>query len=178
MALRRRNRGEKHPAVELNITAFMNLMVVLVPFLLMTAVFSHLTILELNLPAADSGSADKPKEPPYELRITIRKNALNLSDNRVGLIKSIPVTDKGQNYAQLTETLKQIKARLQENELLKDKSNATILLEPDTPYDSLVQVMDSSRMYQVWQDGELINAELFPDLSIGDAPAIGTAPKL
>ena len=88
------------------------------------------------------------------------------------MIKSIPKTDKGQNYAQLTETLKQIKARLQQNELLKDKSNATILLEPDTPYDSLVQVMDASRMYQVWQDGELINAELFPDLSIGDAPKL------
>jgi biopolymer transport protein ExbD len=35
-----------HPAAELNITAFMNLMVVLVPFLLMTAVFSHITILD------------------------------------------------------------------------------------------------------------------------------------
>jgi biopolymer transport protein ExbD len=172
MASRRRNRGDKHPAVELNITAFMNLMVVLVPFLLMTAVFSHLTILELNLPAADSGSSDKPKKPPYELRITIRKNAINLSDNRVGLIKSIPATDKGQNYALLTQTLKQIKARLQENEALKDKSDATILLEPDTPYDSLVQVMDAARMYQAWQDGELINAELFPDLSIGDAPKL------
>ena len=39
---------------EMDITAFMNLMVVLVPFLLITAVFSRLAIIELNLPAASS----------------------------------------------------------------------------------------------------------------------------
>jgi biopolymer transport protein ExbD len=44
---------------ELNITAFMNLMVILVPFLLITAVFSRLAILELNLP----GSSTEPSEP-------------------------------------------------------------------------------------------------------------------
>ena len=50
----RRTHRRKHPAAELNITAFMNLMVVLVPFLLMTAVFSHITILDLNLPPPGS----------------------------------------------------------------------------------------------------------------------------
>ena len=53
----RRIQRRKHPAAELNITAFMNLMVVLVPFLLMTAVFSHITILDLNLPPP--GAQDK-----------------------------------------------------------------------------------------------------------------------
>ena len=48
-------------AVELNITAFMNLMVILVPFLLITAVFSRLTILELNLPALDAASEKQEK---------------------------------------------------------------------------------------------------------------------
>ena len=49
-ARRRRKDGDD----DINITAFMNLMVILVPFLLITAVFSRLTILELNLPAAES----------------------------------------------------------------------------------------------------------------------------
>jgi biopolymer transport protein ExbD len=47
---RLRTRRSKDPA-DLDITAFMNLMVVLVPFLLITAVFSRLAVLELNLPA-------------------------------------------------------------------------------------------------------------------------------
>lgn len=49
MKLVRRKRMQE--TVELNITAFMNLMVILVPFLLITAVFSRMTVLELNLPA-------------------------------------------------------------------------------------------------------------------------------
>jgi biopolymer transport protein ExbD len=153
----------KHPAVELNITAFMNLMVVLVPFLLMTAVFSHITILDLNLPPPGSADKQDPKNPPYELRITIRKNALIVSDNKGGLIKRIPKTAQDQNYAVLKETLKMIKSRF------PDKTNITILSEADTPYNDMIQVMDSARSYAVMYEGEQVFAELFPDISIGDA---------
>ncbi len=47
----RRKHGKSKEAPELDITAFLNLMVVLVPFLLVSAVFSRITILELNMPA-------------------------------------------------------------------------------------------------------------------------------
>ncbi|MCH7773164.1 MAG: biopolymer transporter ExbD, partial [Bacteroidetes bacterium] len=57
---RRLNR-RRHPAVELNITAFMNLMVVLVPFLLITAVFTHVTVLDLNLPPPGAKEVKQPK---------------------------------------------------------------------------------------------------------------------
>jgi biopolymer transport protein ExbD len=45
--------------VELNITAFLNLMVILVPFLLVTAVFSRITVLELNLPSKEAIAKQK-----------------------------------------------------------------------------------------------------------------------
>ena len=163
MATKRRGRGRKKPEVEINITAFMNLMVVLVPFLLMTAVFTHLTVLELNLPAADAAKNNKNNKPTFELQVTIRKDALILADNKGGVIKRIPVTTQGHNYLTLREVLKQVKARF------PDKTNATILSEPDTAYDTLVQVMDAVRMYRAFLDGEWIDAELFPDISIGDA---------
>ncbi len=153
----------KHQAVELNITAFMNLMVVLVPFLLMTAVFSHITILDLNLPPPGANQAKQPKKPPYELRVTIRKNMLVLSDNRLGLIKRIPARGKEHDYAMLKETLKRVKARI------PDHTNITILAEQKTRYDDLISAMDSSRSYRAQVDGEWVFAELFPDISIGDA---------
>jgi len=162
----RRTRREKHPAAELNITAFMNLMVVLVPFLLMTAVFSHITILDLNLPDPSSADSKKPKTPPYELRITIRKSSLNLSDNRGGLIKRVKKAKKQHNYAALKEALKQVKARL------PNKTTITILAEQTTEYNDLIQVMDTARSYQTTFEGELVFAELFPDISIGDAPRL------
>ena len=159
----KRLQRRKPPAVEMNITAFMNLMVVLVPFLLMTAVFSHITILDLNLPPPDASNANKPKQPPYELRVTIRRNMLVLSDNRVGLIKRFPAKDGKHDFASLKATLKQVKARL------PGHTNITILAEKKTRYDDLISAMDSSRSYRTQVDGEWVFAELFPDISIGDA---------
>lgn len=161
MSKRHKRTGKRETQVELDITAFMNLMVVLVPFLLITAVFSHLTILELNLPS--SGAASKNKKPSFELQVIIRKNVIDLADNRGGLIKRIKKTTKGYNYPLLTKTLKQIKSRF------PDKTNATILSSPNTKYETLVAVMDAVRMYHAVEDGEIINAELFPNISIGDA---------
>ena len=153
----------KPPAVELNITAFMNLMVVLVPFLLMTAVFSHITILDLNLPPPGAQDNKQPKTPPYELRVTIRKDMLVLSDNRLGLISRIPGKGEEHDWPRLKEVLKQVKARL------PDHTNITILAEQKTRYEDLIAAMDSSRSYRAQVDGEWVFAELFPDISIGDA---------
>lgn len=163
MSVRKRSIRRKHPAVELNITAFMNLMVVLVPFLLMTAVFSQITILDLNLPPPGNKTSTDQKNPPFELRVTIRTNALILSDNRGGLIKRIPKRATSHNYPLLKQILKQVKARF------PDKKNITILSEQDTAYDDLIQVMDNARSYITLYEGEMVAAELFPDISIGDA---------
>ena len=160
---RRHNLRRKHPAAELNITAFMNLMVVLVPFLLMTAVFSHITILDLNLPPPGDSAKNQPKNPPFELRVTIRQKALVLSDNKGGLIKRIPMKDNKHNYALLKQTLKQVKARF------PDKTALTILAEQNTRYEDLIQVMDTSRSYKTTYQGQQVYGELFPDISIGDA---------
>ena len=161
--MRRRQHRRRHPAADINVTAFMNLMVVLVPFLLMTAVFSHITILDLNLPEPNQQAANKPKKPPYELRVTIREKMLVLSDNRNGLIKRIPRKAGEHDYARLKETLKQVKARL------PNHTTVTILAEQKTRYDDLIRAMDSARSYRAQVDGDWVFAELFPDISIGDA---------
>jgi len=53
--------------VELDITA-LNLMVVLVPFLLMSALFTSISILELKLPGMSSSKKDnkKPDQRRYD----------------------------------------------------------------------------------------------------------------
>lgn len=147
---------------EMNITAFMNLMVVLVPFLLITAVFSRMTILELNLP---SGGPPPPvQQQTFELEVVVRKDRVEVADRGSGLLGSFPATATGQNYEALREKLKQVKAQY------PDLLAATILLEPDTPYDVVVQVMDTVRTFPAQQDSRTVQAELFPEISIGDAP--------
>lgn len=157
----RRHRGKD--AADLNITAFMNLMVVLVPFLLITAVFSRMTILELNLPS--STEAVPETQQVLNLEIIVRAGELQVADRGTGLLRSIPRTAQGQDLKGLADYLRdEVKAAFPE------ASAITILLEPDIPYDTLVQVMDAVRVNTVFVEGRMVQTELFPDISIGDAP--------
>lgn len=160
MSRYRRRRGAG-PA-ELNITAFMNLMVILVPFLLITAVFSRITVLDLSLPAAASRT---PPKQALELEIILRADALEVADRSSGRLRLIANKNGRYDLATLSRALQEIKRHF------PDKANATILAQADTSYDALVQVMDTVRVVE--QPGATVQAELFPDISIGDAPMAG-----
>jgi biopolymer transport protein ExbD len=151
---------------EVNITAFMNLMVILVPFLLITAVFSRITILELNLPTPGSANqAAKQDEPEkLQLEVIVRQQSIEIGDRKRGLLNLVAVTPDGAHLQQVSDRLQQIKARF------PDKLDVTLLLEADIPYERLVEMMDTLRVAQVKQDDEIVTAELFPAISIGDAP--------
>jgi len=151
-------------AAELNITTFMNLMVILVPFLLITAVFSRLAVVELDLPLATSAPTDEP--PKFTLEVIVRDEFIVVGDRNRGGLKQLPKIDGEYDYAGLTEYLKRVKATF------PDKLDAALLLEPDIEYDVLVQVIDATRSYPEVQAAELVRAELFPEVSIGDAPVL------
>ena len=161
----RRRRVRHKEATELNITAFMNLMVILVPFLLITAVFSRLAILELNLPGGES-QASTQDEPQFQLEITVRENAIEVGDRNAGLLSRLDNTDDGYDLAGLNGYLREVKQRF------PDRADATLLLEQDIPYQVVVEVMDAVRVAQLVDDParEVIRRELFPEISIGDAP--------
>jgi len=162
------NRRRHHETADINITAFMNLMVILVPFLLITAVFSRVSVLELNLPGPSAESNDEI-ENALNLEVTVRENSIEVGDRRTGLLKRFKVGPDGHDYQALSGYLKQVKARA------PNVDEATLLLEPDIPYDVLVQVMDAVRVVVVEEadTGTMAMAELFPEISIGDAPAAG-----
>lgn len=177
--MRYRKNHHRTESAELNITAFMNLMVILVPFLLITAVFSQMSILEMSLPASAASEAP-PEEEPFQLEIIVRHNMIEVADKQGGLIKTIPMqtneTDIQANsdtaeralthdYTLLHETLLAIKAQK------PDLTDVTLLLEDDILYDTLIQVMDASRIAkQANEQGIEEDAELFPNISVGTAP--------
>ena len=159
---RRRHGNRQRETAELNITAFMNLMVVLVPFLLITAVFSRMAVLELNLPGENS---EPPKEElSLQLEIIVRDGRIEVGDRNSGRAAVFASKDGEYDLQALGDYLQRVKARY------PDKLDATVLLEPDISYDALVQVMDTVRVVQQVQDETFVQAELFPDISIGDAP--------
>ena len=164
--MRRSRRSGNREAAELNITAFMNLMVILVPFLLITAVFSRLAILELNLP----GSSTEPAEPveaqdqTFMLEVIVRQDRLEVGDRNQGLLGSYENLADGYDYDALSAKLHEIKARYPE------KTDASILLEADIAYDTLVQIYDRVAVREAIEDDAIKRYELFPVISIGDAP--------
>jgi biopolymer transport protein ExbD len=161
-------RLRKHPA-ELEITAFLNLIVVLVPFLLSTAVFTRLSVLDLALPAQSSGVEKLDEKNPLKLEVVIRADALEVGDRIGGLIERVPNGAKGPNTHALGQLMQQIKAKF------PDATEATVLAEPNTSYDTLVHVMDAMRASVTVQGAKVVRAELFPQISVGDAPVIRVA---
>ena len=171
-----RVRRLRKEAAHLEITAFINLIVVLVPFLLSTAVFTRLSVLDVSLPAQNSG-VEQLKAEDLKLEVVIRPDSLEVGDRIGGLIQSIPNVASARTAAgvpgpamhdvkALSTLMAQIKAKF------PDKTDSTILAEPDTPYDTLVQVMDATRESHTVMGPKTLRAELFPNISIGDAPVI------
>jgi biopolymer transport protein ExbD len=168
MSHRRARRHERRrEAEELNITAFMNLMVVLTPFLLITAVFSRLAVLELNLPAAQS-QPSAVEDPKFQLEITVRETSIEVGDRNAGLLNRIEKSGDDYDFAALSQYLARIKQQF------PDKTDATLLLEPDISYQTLVAVMDRIRVEERLDaaTSSFVKHELFPEISIGDAPVL------
>lgn len=164
MRIRRR---QKEPA-ELNITAFMNLMIVLVPVLLLSLVFSRITVLELTLPES-SASAEANSDPDNrEVELVFRSDRLEVMYPRGVVVKTIPQIDGKHDYKLLSLTLQEVKRMLAEQQI--ERRTITFLSEPDTDYQTLVTAMDTVRSFKSVVVTSVVDAELFPEIVFGDAP--------
>jgi len=158
-----RARRLRKEVAHLEITAFINLIVVLVPFLLSTAVFTRLAVMDLTLPAQQS-AVEQIKGADLQLEVVIRKDALEVGDRIGGLIQRIERKGAEHDVKALQSLMVMVKGKF------PDKREATLLAESDTSYDQMVQVMDAVRGTITAQGAKLVRAELFPNISIGDAP--------
>ena len=164
MARRRHHyKRRTKPAHELDITTFLNLMVVLVPFLLITAVFSRLTIVELTVPSSAGGAA--ATEEGMHVEVIVRTGGIELTNGR-SVIASIP--NKGDDFD--LETLSEFMQDLKQE--YPDQTAASVLMEAQIPYEYLIQVMDVVRAAEVESvvPGEYELVTLFADISVVDAP--------
>jgi biopolymer transport protein ExbD len=149
---------------ELAVTTFLNLMVVLVPFLLITAVFSRLTIVELNLPSSASGGL--PTEIGFRPEVIVRESGIEVT-NGTAVIAAIPKVDGEYDFAMLSELMLSLKSDY------ADVEDMSVLLEPQIPYDYLIRVMDTVRTAEVpdaTAEGGVTRVALFTAISVGEAP--------
>ena len=162
-SLVRRNHARYHQGRDdLNIVPMIDMMVILVFFLIFTAVFSKTNILQLNLPAnASSAPLDLPKG--LKLEVIIRPDDLVVNDRNSGPLKVLENTRDRLRLDGLSEFMRRVKSQFPQ------MTDATILPGPNVSYDTLVQVMDTVRVYQL-PVAPFSKAELFPDIAIADAP--------
>ena len=163
MTRRLHNKRRREETPGLDITTFLNLMVVLIPFLLISAVFSRVTIMELTVPTSAGGSISNT--PNFAIEVIVRKKGFEIA-NGSSVEAAIPKKDDQYDMQMLYEILKRLKARYPE------KDHATFLMEPDIEYDYLIQIMDAVRGAEEHVEGseEVKKMVLFPNISIGDAP--------
>ncbi len=165
----RRHKRMKSEA-DLDITSFMNLMIILVPVLLLNMVFAQTAVLDLKLPLGDSVGSANPEDVSIE--VTIRQTGMQVVVAAGGasrIIGDIPVIEKKQNYKKLSEVLQQVKKGF------PDKKDVVLLSTPEIDYQTLVAIMDTARTYKTVMVASVVDAVLFPEVSLGDAPAIEKA---
>ena len=160
MRTRRLRKGSE----ALEVSAFINLIVVLIPFLLSTAVFSRMAVVDLTLPAK-SANYEGLKEKDLKLEVVVRHDEIEVGDKIGGLFWTIPNTPDGPDLVTLNARMFEVKDKF------KDVTAASVLPEPNIPYDTLIHVMDAMRTGKTANGGtEVVDVDLFPAISIGDAP--------
>ena len=148
---------------DLNLIPIMNLIVILIPALLLTAAFVQIAVINVSAPQIGSGVAQAPpKDKTKQLNLTIAVTDKGFTLAGVGAV--LGGGDKGQadgptipkkgdgtyDYDGLTKKLAQIK------DSFPDETKVIINAEPAIQYDVIVKVMDASR--------EANGRTLFPDV--------------
>lgn len=174
-SMRRHHQVEPLP---LDIRPVMNLMVVLIPILLYSAVFTKLSIRELNLPPASAAGQlqkeQKPKEKEKRLFLTvlISKKGFFIGTQAAYLTgeakksdePAIPLTEDQQyNFDALQKYLLEIKQKIQ-GQGFADENSAIISAEKDVPYKNIIKTID---YITTITDAEGNETSLFPQIIIG-----------
>ena len=176
------------PDAELDITSFMNLMIVLVPVLLMMMVFSRITVVELQLPGLDALPADQSIDN-QQLEVLVTQQGFDVFFPQGYLVRSIPKValkpdqilsiqqpsqplNEDYDFAQLQTTLIQVKRTLLAKQI--DKNDLVLMLDDDISYQTIVTLLDTVRSYPDMVAASVVAAELFPNASLADAPLRAT----
>jgi biopolymer transport protein ExbD len=125
-------------AAELNVLPLMNLFVVLIPLLLLSAVFIEVAVIDMNQSTSDEPQV-KPEEEPLALAIHIAEAGYVVRGNGIETRTVVRSANAEVTRNRLTSTLKEIVA------LHPDNESVQIVAQETTLYEEIITVMDVSR---------------------------------
>lgn len=133
--------GRDVEAFDLDVTPVMNLFMVLIPFLVSMAVFTHLAVIDFSLPPSKSAGESTEQTKELDISIVITSNGFQI----VGTGKKLDMIEKVQGkyqWEQLRVFLKAIKFQY------PSQKSVVLVLDPDVLYDDIVKFMDICRESQ------------------------------
>jgi biopolymer transport protein ExbD len=153
---RKKRRMQTDEAI--HIVALWNLMLILIPFLLLSAAFSETSILNLTVPSssaappADKTPAGEKKEP---VELTILADGFRLSHGPLWT-RFVPLKTNRYDYDSLFSNLDELKR--------ENPGEENILLDSvaQIPYEVIVKIMDQCREAR------------FPNISLASGPPPGS----
>ncbi len=181
--MRRKHRRPMRKPTELLLVPMIDIFTVLVTFLLMTAVFSRIVVMQIDLPSSVSA---KPAEPKFRLEVIVRQDGFDLSDGKQA-IGTIPKVSGEYDLNALTERVLAVKREHPTSE------DASVLSERKVPYDELELPANSELLAGLQPAGapaqpaapeadaaklgyakaappRTVRVALFTDIAVGDAP--------
>jgi len=161
-----RRRRKTQEDTELDITSFMNLMIILVPVLLISMVFNQITVLELRLPLEQELKAQDLNPDDLSLEVIIRENGFKVNLGPLN-IESIDKKEGKFDIKHLSMVLQTMKKKLG-----NERKDIVILSEQNIDYQVIIAVIDAAKSFQAVVAASVVNAVLFPDVSLGDAPDV------
>lgn len=134
------DKNGRSPNIELNLVPIIDLMSVLITFLLITAVWTQISMIQLGSSIYGKKTDDRPLPPQtpqadIPLRLDVKEFGFRVV---IGAeTYSIPKATDGYNLAALMERLKAIKERYPE------KVDGVITVDEVLPYENLITGMDT-----------------------------------
>ena len=126
---------------DLDVTPVMNLFMVLIPFLVSMAVFTHIAVIDFSLPPSQSEASEPGDSKELDISVVITTSGFRI----VGTGKKLDMVPKmmGQyQFEQLRVLLKAIKFQY------PSQKSVVLVLEPEVLYDDIVKFMDICRESQ------------------------------
>ncbi|WP_185236039.1 ExbD/TolR family protein [Teredinibacter franksiae] len=155
---------------ELDVTSFMNLMIVLVPVLLLSMTFTQVTVLDVKLPDL-TGGAYNSEDSQSQLEVVVDHQGFQVVYPANVVIKAIPLKmetlESGEeienlDYLMLSKVLQEVKRQLPE------KRDAVVKANAGVSYQNLISTMQAVKSYQTVIAASMVEVELFPEISLGD----------
>lgn len=134
-----RSPSESVEIPDLDVTPIMNMFIILIPFLVSMAVFTHLSVLEFNLPSnAGTGLDSSIGKPKLKITIVVAKDHLAITHGE-HLLDSIPVANQNYDLAEFRNNL----SRCRKGVSIQDE--AIVAVRDNVKFKHVVHIMDECR---------------------------------